>query len=153
MPRHRFASAVLVVLSVLASMQLSGCTAIGYGIGALVDRSDGRRMADPIVRVPTGTRVTIRLRDGRQLRGRFLGRRDASGATPSPAAAGGSGASAGSPPAVILLGTNQGTQQVPIEEVDRVSAQVTRGKLTGAIAGAALDALLLYAIIHHDPYD
>jgi len=76
MPRHLLAPLALVLLCALTSIQLAGCTAIGFGLGSLIDMSSGKRTPDRLTGVRTGTRITLWLRDGRKLNGRFLGTRD-----------------------------------------------------------------------------
>ena len=146
MPRRRLASLALVVLGALISIQLTGCTAIGFGIGALTDRANGKGTANRLVTVHTGTSVTMWLRDGRRLDGRFLGSRDSLSETPLTQQPIGDAGSAPPLRAVLLVGTNRGIQQILTQDVSRVSVPVMHGKVIGLISGLALDALFVYAI-------
>jgi len=86
MPRHLLAPLALVLLCALTSIQLAGCTAVGFGLGSLIDMSSGKRTPDRLMPVRTGTRITLWMRDGRKLHGRFMGRRDSLSQTDPPAA-------------------------------------------------------------------
>jgi len=146
MPRHPLARLGLFILCALASIQLAGCTAIGFGVGALVDMSNGKGGADRLSTVATGTTVTIWLRDGRVVHGQFQGSADSLSENPPPPAPGGGKQSATPLRAVLLLGTSQGTQQIPVQNVSRVSVPVARGKLIGFLSGLGVDVLLLLVI-------
>ena len=45
--------------------------------------------------------------------------------------------------AVLLLGTFHGIQQIPIQNVRRVSVPVARGKVIGLLTGLSADTLML----------
>jgi len=143
MPRHRLAPLVLVLLCALTSIQVTGCTAIGFGIGSLTDMSSGKRTPDRLAAVQTGTRITLWLRDGRKLHGRFLGSSDSLSENPSPTRPNGREASMAPLGAVLLIGTRHGIQQVPIQNVRRVSVPVARGKLIGLLGGLSVDLLMI----------
>lgn len=75
MRRH----AVLVILLVTSvlSIQISGCTVLGLVIGGSLDRAASGRMRPgtqaQAVRIPTGTRVAVHFKDGRRLEGTYEG--------------------------------------------------------------------------------
>ena len=143
MPRHRIFSLALLILWTLATIQITGCAAIGFGVGTLVDMSNGKGPANRLATVHTGRRVTLWLRDGRRLHGQFLGSRDSLSETPSPVRPIGGERSVAPIRAVLLLGTSHGIQQIPIQDVRRVSVPVVRGKVIGLISGLTMDALIL----------
>jgi hypothetical protein len=143
MPRHRLISLALVILWALTSIQLTGCTAIGFGVGALADMSSGKRSADRLVTVHTGTRVTLWLRDGRKLHGQYMGSRDSLSESPALERPIGGERSMARPGTVLLLGTSHGIEQIPIQDVSRVSVPVARGKVIGLVSGLAVDGVLL----------
>lgn len=143
MPRHRLALLALVVRSAFTTIQLSGCTAIGFGVGAAVDQSRGKGTADRLSKVYTGTRATLWLRDGRKLQGRVLGSSDSLSETPPDLQP-----NLGKQPmaplrAVLLLDTGQGIQQIPIQDVQRVTVPDARGKFIGVLGGLLLDIFIL----------
>jgi hypothetical protein len=144
MPRHRFASLALVVM---AALPLTGCTAIGFGVGAMVDRSEGKGPATRLARVHTGSRVTLWLSDGRRIARRLLGSRDS--LSESPLSAPSIRREVPTVPlrAVLLMGTNRGVERVPIREVTRVSVSVAGGKVAGTISGLAVDACMLFVFV------
>lgn len=142
MPGHRLVPLALVVLCALTSIQLTGCTAIGFGIGALSDMSNGKRTPDRLDTMRTGTGITLWLRDGRKLRGRFLGSCDSLSES-SPPVRPTSGDQSGAPlRAVLLIGTGHGVRQIPIQDVSRVSVPVARGKVIGLFTGLSVDTLM-----------
>ena len=53
----RSALATLVLLAI--AVVLSGCTAVGFTIGAIVDDAAARRELAHTERIPTGTRVRV----------------------------------------------------------------------------------------------
>ena len=143
MPQHRLAPLALTSLIALASIQLSGCTAIGFGIGALVDAPNGKGPPGRLTGVSTGTLVTLSLHDGRKLQGRVLGSTDSLSEVPPPVPP--SGGRLEAPlRAVLLLGTSDGVQQIPIENVKRVSVPDARGKAIGVLSGLALDVIFIW---------
>jgi hypothetical protein len=135
MPSRSFASFLLLSLALLAS---AGCTAVGFGVGALVDAGSGKGSAARLNDVHPGRNVTVWLHDGSRAEGRFLGREPV---TPAPdldpfsAAAGGA----------ILLQTKSETMRITAGDVDRVSVPVYKGKVTGMVIGLAIDALVFFA--------
>jgi hypothetical protein len=146
MPRRLLPSIALVALAVLVSSSLTGCTAIGFGVGAMVDSTVGKGSANRLVTVRPGTSVTIWLNDGRRLHGRFLGSRDSISESPVSAPPRGNNATSQSLRSVVLLGTDRGIRQIPIGEVRRVSVPVMRGKVLGLVTGLTVDVLFLLAI-------
>ena len=141
MPRHRFAALALVAITALL---MTGCTAIGFGVGALVDRSEGKGPATRLAPVHTGSRVTLWLSDGRRLEGRLLGSRDSLSEIPPSAASIRRELPNVPLRAVLLMGTNRGVEQIPIPDVTRVSVPVAGGKVAGSISGLALDVCMLF---------
>lgn len=144
MMRHWLAPLVLVALAALLSAPLTGCTAIGFGVGAIVDSSVGKGSVDRLATVRPGTRVTMWLNDGRSLDGRYLGRRDSLSETPDSTRTAVNDGAAGSLREVILLGTDEGVRQVPSGEVRRVSVPVVSGKVIGLLTGLAVDSWWVY---------
>jgi hypothetical protein len=148
MPQHRFSPLALVILCALAPILLSGCTAIGFGIGALADMSSGKQTPDRIGPLQTGTRITLWLNDGRKLQGRYLGSSsDSLSETPAPVEPAGGEPSVVRPRAVLLLGTSEGTQRIPTQDVQRVSVPVVRGKVIGLLTGLVLDAVGILMLV------
>ena len=143
MPR-RLILLALIVSGALTSIHLTGCTAIGFGVGAMVDSANGKQTAGGLSRVRTGTDITMWLRDGRKLHGQFLGSRDSLSETPLPTEPTGGKRTVAPVRAVVILGTKSGTQQIPIQDVDRVSVPDARGKTIGTLIGLAGDALLIF---------
>jgi hypothetical protein len=142
MSGHRLVPLALVVLCALTSIQLTGCTAIGFGVGALSDMSNGKRTPDRLDTMRTGTGITLWLRDGRKLHGRFLGSCDSLSES-SPPVRPTSGDQSGAPlRAVLLIGTGHGVRQIPIQDVSRVSVPVARGKVIGLFTGLSVDTLM-----------
>ena len=125
-------------------MVLTGCTAVGFGIGALSDMNNGKQSVGAFANVRTGTDVTMWLRDGRKLHGQFLGCRDSLSSTTLPMPADSELGKLVPFRAVIVLGNESGTQQVPIDLVERISVPVHRGKWIGTVVGICGDALLVF---------
>jgi hypothetical protein len=76
MNRHRVGGNNVLPLLITAALGACGCTLIGFGVGAAIDKShkkpdvvEGFR----ITRIEKGTRVKVYLRDGRQVQGIFNG--------------------------------------------------------------------------------
>jgi hypothetical protein len=89
-----------------------------------------------------GRPVTLFLRDGRKLVGRFSGWSRDSGAALSVA---------DSMPLreeSVKLVTRSGEVTIHAEEIARVSVSVSRGKVTGLLIGAAVDALAIAAFAY-----
>jgi hypothetical protein len=143
MPRHRLALLARVILIALASIQLTGCTAIGFGLGAIVDASRGGGTADRLRGISTGTHVTLVLNDGQMLHGKFQGSADSLSETPPPVPPIGRVAK-GPIRAVLLLGAKDGIHQIPTHGVSRVSVPDARGKGFGALLGLIVDSIMVW---------
>lgn len=86
--------------------------------------------------------MTLFLRDGRRLEGRFTGwSRDSGGVSPE------AGRRA---PGVesVKLATSSGEITIRAEEIARASIRVSRGKVQGLLIGAAVDALVISVFIY-----
>jgi len=86
--------------------------------------------------------VTLFLRDGRKLEGRFSGWSRDSAATSS---------AADSMPLreeSVKLATTTGEVTIHAEEIARVSISASRGKVTGLLTGAAVDAIAIVATVY-----
>ena len=129
-------ASILVLCAMLAS-SIQGCTAIGFAMGARADSRAGKGGPELLTKEKIGRRVTLFLRDGRKLEGRFSGWSRDSGAASS--------AADGSPlrEESVKLATRSGEVTIHAEEIARVSVSVSRGKVTGLLAGAAVDALAI----------
>ena len=127
---------VLVLCAMLAS-SIEGCTAIGFAVGAGSDSRAGKGGPELLMKVKVGRPVTLFLRDGRRLEGRFSGWSGDAGAASS--------AADGLPlrEESVKLATRSGEVTIHAEEIARVSVSVSRGKVTGLLAGAAMDALAI----------
>ena len=142
MPRHSTASRVLFPLAFLAWLCSTGCTATGFTLGAMVDVDRGKGPARRLEGVHHGTDVTIWLRDGSQINGRFRGFDPAEAAVDPPSA---SGSSPAPPAQTVLLETKHETRKIPVADVERVSVPVYSGKVVGLLIGAALDVAIVAA--------
>ena len=149
MPRNAIAFRLFVLFAISASIVASGCTAIGFGAGALLDMNRGKGPASRLDGVRTHSRVTIWMRDGRKLNGMFLGKEESSAAAPTTAQLASVDSLAALPRTVILLETDRGTQKLPASDVSRVSVPVASGKVTGALVGLAVDIYYLIAAIDY----
>lgn len=134
-----------VALGVLVSVVLTGCTAVGLGVGAVADWSHGKKPVEGLSGLRTGTNVTVWCSDGRKLDGRYLGCRDSIVAPPVPVPTAAELGAVVPLRAVVVLGTEAGAQQIPIETVTQVSVPVVRGKWIGFVLGALADAAVVYA--------
>jgi len=139
MSRNAPAFRLLVLLAIFASIGSSGCTAIGFGTGALIDMGRGKGSASRLDGVRLYSRVTIWMHDGRKLDGIFLGREESSAAAAATTQLASVDSLVALPRSVILLQTDQGTQKLPGNDVSRVSVPVASGKVTGALVGLGLD--------------
>jgi hypothetical protein len=135
------AAGVLALCAMLAS-SIEGCTAIGFAMGARADSRAGKGGPELLTKVEVGRPVTLFLRDGRKLEGRFSGWSRDSGAALSVA---------DSMPLreeSVKLVTRSGEVTIHAEEIARVSVSVSRGKVTGLLIGAAVDALAIAAFAY-----
>lgn len=142
-PGRRLVPLAFLLSCALASLPLVGCTAIGFGVGALVDMSNGKRAPDKLGPIRTGTDITVWLHDGGKLDGQYMGRRDSLSrdSTAAPANVGDPSAAKAGPS--LLLGTSQGTREIAMADVKRVSVPVARGKVFGLVHGATIDVLMI----------
>ena len=94
------------------------------------------------MKVKVGGPVTLFLRDGRKLEGRFSGwSHDSEVASPA----------ADSLPLreeSVKLATRSGEIAIHAEEIARVSVSVSRGRVTGLLVGAAVDVVAISAFIY-----
>jgi len=141
MPRRALAFLVLLPLAIFASFASTGCTAIGFGVGALSDMSNGKGPPGRLVGVRSGTQVTVWLLDGRRLEGRYLGNHEPGTEAAALGQPAGAHSFATPSPAVILLERRGEVQRVPVEDVRRVSVPFARGKKVGLLVGAGLDGI------------
>ena len=145
-PGRRLAPLGLVLLCALTSIPLTGCTAIGFGIGALTDMSNGKRAPEKLGPIRSGTQITVWLRDGHKLDGQYMGRADSLSRDSTMTPASSADLTAVHTPS-LLLATNHGTREIPIEDVKRVSVPVVRGKLVGLAGGATIDVLMILLLL------
>jgi len=132
---------VLVLCAMLAS-SIDGCTAIGFAIGARADSRAGKGGPELLMKVKVGRPVTLFLRDGRELEGRFSGWSRDSVVSSS---------AADTLPLreeSVKLATGSGEVTTHIDEIARVSVSVSRGRITGLLVGAAVDVLAISAFIY-----
>jgi len=134
--------ATVLVLCVMLASSIEGCTAIGFAIGAQADSRNGKGGPELLMKVKVGREVTLFLRDGRKLEGRFSGWSTDSGVASS---------AADSLPLrqeSVKLATRSGDVTIHTADIAKVSVSVSRGKVTGLLVGAALDALAISAFIY-----
>ena len=94
------------------------------------------------MKAKVGQPVTLFLRDSRTLEGRFSGWSRDSGVASSAADG------LPLPKESVKLATGGGEVTIPAGDIARVSVSVSRGKVTGLLVGAALDALAIFAFIY-----
>jgi hypothetical protein len=145
MPRNAPAFLLLALLAIGALIVSSGCTAVGFGAGALSDMSRGKGPPSSLWRVRSGVSITMWLRDGRKLDGVFRGHRSSSAGAAAPERPAGTDSLAGPRRAVILVDTKQGAQEIPFDDILRVSVPVASGKVIGTLLGLGLDTLFVLA--------
>jgi hypothetical protein len=143
--RRMLVLAAIGALCIALAVNVQGCTAIGFAIGAAADARDGSGGPALLLDVKVGRPVTLLLWDGRTLEGRFAGwSRDsvdslaltdslASTRTSSPRGA------------TVRLATDRGEIAVPAESIAKVSVTVNRGKIGGLLTGLAADAIVITA--------
>jgi hypothetical protein len=134
-------------LAILAAITCNGCTAVGFGIGAVIDETSGKGPPSRLVGVRTGVEITMWLTDARKLSGVYRGSRASSGEAATSTQPSGADPLAAPPGTVILLETREGVQEVRVSSIWRVSVPVARGKVTGALIGLSLDAIVALAAI------
>jgi hypothetical protein len=118
-----------LLLSVIG-LALTGCTLIGFGIGAVADASKKPVVVpgELVAAIEKGASVRIELKDGRRIKGKYLGLVPAEGSGPEG-------------PTAILVDTGSGSAPpIPVANVAEVSvSRKAHGKWIGAGVGAALD--------------
>jgi hypothetical protein len=137
LPSRSLASFLLLPLAMFAS---AGCAALGLGIGAAVDAGRGKGPVSRLLDVSHGRKVTLWLRDGSSVEGRYLGVEPAAVVAPAPDPD--PAADAG---ATIVLQTKWETMRIAPGDVDHVSVPVSSGKKAGLLVGLTIDALVLLA--------
>lgn len=135
-------SATMLVLCIMLASAIAGCTAIGYAVGARADSRNGKGGLERLIQVKVGQPVTLFLHDGRKLEGRF------SGWSRDPGVASSAADSLPLRKESVKLASGSGEVTVHPEEIAIVSISVNRGKVTGLLVGAALDALVLSAFVY-----
>ena len=141
MPRSAVTAHVLFVLAILTS--INGCTAVGFGLGAVGDNVSGKGSTSRLAGVRTGVEITMWLTAGDKLSGVYRGNRAASGEAATSALPASTDSLAPPPGSVILLETREGVQEIPVSSVLRVSVPVASGKVIGTLVGLALDVLIV----------
>lgn len=129
-------AAVAVLCSMLAS-SVQGCTAIGFATGAVADARAGQGGPELLTTAQAGRPVTLFLRDGRRIDGRFDGwSRDSARLAPGVE---------GVPPAdaSVRLVTSGGEVTIRVREIERVSIGVNHWKVRGLLLGLAVDVAML----------
>jgi hypothetical protein len=118
-----------LLLSVIG-LALTGCTLIGFGIGAVADASKKPVVVpgELVAAIEKGASVRIELKDGRRIKGKYLGLVPAEGSGPEG-------------PTAILVDTGSGSAPpIPVASVAEVSvSRKAHWKWIGAGVGAALD--------------
>jgi len=157
MPR-RVLHLAIAVLGALMSVHLSGCSLIGFGVGALVDsgRPQRLRQAAPtrLYTLTEGSRLTLVLSDSTRVSGR-LGR----ARSPShhgrvvPVEQLRTGRDKGDLDASWQVGveTTDGWQWVDYDRIARVEFVAPKlGKLVGLAAGLTIDGIVVAAALGHE---
>lgn len=139
--RRAMRGATALVLCAALASSLDGCTAIGFAVGARADSRAGSGGPELLVQVKVGHPVTLFLRDGRRLDGRFSGWSRDSGGVASP------GRGVPLRGDSVRLATSTGEVAVHAEEIASVLVSVNRGRVTGLLVGAALDAIAITAFV------
>ena len=135
--RRMLALAAIGALCVALAVQVQGCTAIGFGIGAAADTKNGAGGPALLLDVKVGRPVTLILWDGRTLEGRFAGwSRDSADSLAPTRITSLRGAT-------VRLATRRGEIAVPAEDIAKVSIAVNGGKIGGLLVGFAADAMAI----------
>jgi hypothetical protein len=135
-----------LILTYALSLAGWSCTAVGYGLGAVVDSGEKARFA-PSAAEPApfaqGQRVRIVLKDGAVAEGQYRGTHTS---TPS-------GESGSSQVHVVRLEERgrSGTRDVPVDHVARIESRPKSGRTTGLILGALIDVASIIAFIANPP--
>jgi len=118
-----------LLLSVVG-LALTGCTLLGFGIGAVADASKKPVVVpgELVAAIEKGASVRIELKDGRRIKGKYLGLVPAEGSGPEG-------------PTAILVDTGSGSAPpIPVANVAEVRvSRKAHGKWVGAGLGAVLD--------------
>lgn len=130
-----FALGVLLLALAGASL-LAGCSLIGLAIGWHLDASKPTHVTIPGWKVDTvtrGARITVFLRDGKVLSGKYLGLQPAEGHPEGPED-------------TIAIRTEEGKGLVPTADVYQITVKTKKhGALIGFLAGAAVDLIVVGA--------
>ena len=143
MPRHRCGISLVLVASVLLALS-SGCTVVGYGLGALVDHHAGRhRPPDDRLREAQGSSLRATMRDGSTVRGR-LARLECAGESVlvlvQPAR---------TERSVFAVEGAGDTLRVPLREVVEVSTDYISRTVVFCALGSMADVVIGLAILNH----
>jgi len=138
-------SGVFCLVVAVATFPLSGCTLVGAGIGAAIDQvvPGPYEARDPVtpIRVEKGEQVDVGLRNGRYLKGRYLGAR---------------GPTARDPETYLEIEANGVVSEVPVSELGGIGVEVSgKGWLYGGIVGLVVDVVVVAAVsvegLHFSP--
>lgn len=152
--RSRAVHAAGAALALLLSTSISGCSVMGFSLGALSDHAVGKGGPSHLLNARRGVHVTLWLNDGRKLTGVYedvlpqQGMVAVTAASDSVVVSGYGAAASPTPPFTgIVLLTNSGERDtIPAGSVERVSIPNARGKVKGLIGGLVIDALLVAAL-------
>ena len=144
-----------VALALLLSTSISGCSVLGFSLGALSDHADGKGGPSHLLNARRGVHVTLWLNDGRKLTGVYedvlsqQGMVAVTAASDSVVVSGYGAAASPTPPFTdIVLLTDSGERDtIPAGSVVQVSIPNARGKVKGLIGGLVVDALLVAALV------
>lgn len=145
---HRGTTGVVILVVLVSTFSLEGCTLLGIGIGAAVDhgKHDVEVAGWQFEEVKPGTQLELILKSGETIKGEYLDR----GAT---GAAGASSAAAPVVPSIRLL-VEEKKLSYAVDDVGMVRIRPGRsGKRVGAILGLGVDLALVYAASRPIPCD
>ncbi len=135
--RRMWTLAAIGLLCVAMAVNLQGCTAVGFAVGAAADAQEGSGGPALLLSVKTGRPVTLTLWDGRSLEGRFAGwSRDTAVAIAAADSIYPRGAT-------VRLATRDGELRIPAERIAKVTISVNSRKFVGLLIGLAADALVI----------
>lgn len=123
------------------AVQVEGCTALGFTLGAFIDMENGKDSPERLVRVKPGTRITLWTADGGKHDGRFAGLTGADDSLlvgPQPPLPDG---------ARIRIDGDLLQQSFRADSVTRISVPVVRGKVIGTLVGVAADVIILAVVV------
>jgi len=124
------------------ALAVSGCSAIGFGIGALSDSNKIEKMEIPteqVPRLPKNSYLQISLKDGQQLEGIFLKRLELKGGNDHSEA--------------MLLFDKVNNRQIatPITDIERIEAKERRNrKWLGLLIGGIMDVIIIVVFLNLD---